>query len=189
LNIRPSLPLPYGNYNQAEALKPTVGRSAMADGRSIDKLVGSVLLCEAAGVVGSVFARDEVRDWYPTLQKPSFTPPGWVFGPVWTVLYAMMGVSLYLASRQREEDGVVGAASRVLFAVQLILNTLWTYIFFGRRSPGWALVEISFLWVAIASTTLSFSRVSRIAALLLLPYLSWTSFAVVLNYSIWRLNK
>ena len=86
----------------------------MADRRSTKKLVGSVLLCEAAGVVGSVFARDEVRDWYPTLQKPSFTPPGWVFGPVWTVLYAMMGVSLYLASRQTQEDSAIGSAPRVL---------------------------------------------------------------------------
>jgi benzodiazapine receptor len=148
-----------------------------------------VLLCEAAGVVGSVFARNEVRGWYPTLHKPSFTPPGWVFGPVWTLLYAMMGVSLYLASRQREEDGTVGAASRVLFTVQLILNTLWTYIFFGRRAPGWALVEIVFLWVAVLFTTLSFSKVSKTAALLLVPYLLWTSFAAVLNYSIWRLNE
>ena len=158
----------------------------MADGHSIKKLVGSVLLCETAGVVGSVFTRDSLRDWYPTLQKPSFTPPDWVFGTVWTVLYAMMGVSLYLASRQREE---VETAARGLFAVQLMLNTLWTYIFFGRRSPGWALVEISLLWVAIASTTLSFFRVSRTAALLLLPYLLWTSFAAVLNYSVWRLNE
>jgi tryptophan-rich sensory protein len=112
-----------------------------------------------------------------------------MFGPVWTVLYAMMGVSLYLASRQREEDAAVHTTARVLFAVQLMLNTLWTYIFFGRRSPGWALVEISLLWVAIASTTLSFFRVSRTAALLLLPYLLWTSFAAVLNYSVWRLNE
>ena len=161
----------------------------MADGHSIKKLVGSVLLCEGAGVVGSVFTRDSLRDWYPTLQKPSFTPPDWMFGPVWTVLYAMMGVSLYLASRQREEDAAVETTARVLFAVQLMLNTLWTYIFFGRRSPGWALVEISLLWVAIASTTLSFFRVSRTAALLLLPYLLWTSFATVLNYEIWRLNE
>ncbi|MDQ3910888.1 MAG: tryptophan-rich sensory protein [Actinomycetota bacterium] len=161
----------------------------MAYRHSIKKLVGSVLLCEAAGVVGSVFTRDSLRDWYPTLQKPSFTPPDWVFGPVWTVLYAMMGVSLYLASRQREEDTAVETTARVLFAVQLMLNTLWTYIFFGRRSPGWALVEISLLWVAIASTTLSFFRVSRTAALLLLPYLLWTSFAAVLNYSVWRLNE
>ena len=161
----------------------------MADRHSIKKLVGSVLLCEAAGVVGSVFTRDSLRDWYPTLQKPSFTPPDWVFGPVWTVLYAMMGVSLYLTSRQRDEDAAVETTARVLFAVQLMLNTLWTYIFFGRRSPGWALVEISLLWVAIASTTLSFFRVSRTAALLLLPYLLWTSFAAVLNYSVWRLNE
>jgi translocator protein len=162
----------------------------MASDNSLPKLVGSVLLCEAAGAVGSVYTYDGVRDWYPKLEKPSFTPPGWVFAPVWTVLYAMMGLSLFLASQRRtEQDGGLWEASRVLFGTQLALNTLWSYVFFGRRSPGWALVEILFLWVAIVATTWAFSRISRTAGLLLLPYLLWTSFAVVLNHSIWRLNK
>jgi benzodiazapine receptor len=162
----------------------------MASENSIPKLVGSVLLCEAAGGVGSIYTYDALRDWYAKLEKPSFTPPSWVFGPVWTVLYAMMGLSLYLASHRRtEQDGGVGRASRVLFGIQLVLNVLWSYIFFGRRSPGWALVEILFLWVAIVATTWAFSRISRMAGLLLLPYLLWTSFAVVLNHSIWRLNR
>jgi translocator protein len=162
----------------------------MASENSIFKLVGSVLLCEAAGGIGSVYTFDGVRDWYPKLQKPSFTPPGWVFAPVWTLLYAMMGLSLYLASqRRKEEDDGVWRASRVLFGTQLALNVLWSYVFFRRRSPGWALVEILFLWVAIAATIFAFSRISRIAGLLLLPYLLWTSFAAVLNHSIWHLNR
>ena len=162
----------------------------MASEGSIPKLVGSVLLCEAAGAAGSVFTSDGVRDWYPTLEKPSFTPPSWVFAPVWTVLYALMGLSLYLASERRsEEDENLWRASRALFGIQLGLNVLWSYVFFGRRAPGWALVEISFLWVAIVATTLAFFRISRTAGLLLLPYLLWSSFAVMLNRSIWRLNR
>jgi benzodiazapine receptor len=162
----------------------------MASENSMPKLVGSVLLCEAAGATGSIYTYDSVRDWYPMLEKPSFTPPSWVFGPVWTMLYAMMGVSLYLASQCRtEENHDLWQASRVLFGIQLVLNVLWSYVFFGRRSAGWALVEILFLWVAIVATTWAFSKISRTAGLLLLPYLLWTSFAVVLNHSIWRLNR
>jgi len=101
-----------------------------------------------------------------------------------------MDLSLYLASQRRtEEDEGLWQASRVLFGIQLVLNVLWSYVFFKRRSPGWALVEILFLWVAIVTTTWTFSRISRTAGLLLLLYLLWTSFAVVLNHSIWRLNK
>jgi tryptophan-rich sensory protein len=161
----------------------------MASERSIPKLVGSVLLCEGAGAVGSIYTYKGVREWYPNLEKPSFTLPSWVFAPVWTVLYAMMGLSLYLASERRsEEDEGLWQASKALFGIQLILNVLWSYVFFGRRSPGWALVEILFLWAAIVATTLAFYRISRTAGLLLLPYLLWSSFAVVLNGSIWRLN-
>jgi translocator protein len=109
---------------------------------------------------------------------------------VWTLLYAMIGLSLYLASQHsREEDDRVWQASRVLFGTQLALNVLWSYVFFGRRAPGWALVEIVFLWVAITATIVAFLKISRSAALLLLPYLLWTSFAAVLNHSIWRLNR
>jgi benzodiazapine receptor len=162
----------------------------MASDRSITKLVGSVLLCEAAGAVGATFTYEGVGDWFPKLHKPSFSPPGWVFGPVWTALYAIMGLSLYLASqRYTEEDESLWRASRALFGIQLVLNVLWSYVFFGRRSPGWALVEVLFLWTAIVATTLTFYRISRTAGLLLLPYLLWSSFAVVLNRSIWRLNR
>jgi translocator protein len=157
---------------------------------SIPKLVGSILLCEATGVASSIFTRDGVRDWYPTLEKPSFTPPSWVFGPAWTALYAAMGISLYLASQRRgEEDEGLWRAARALFGVQLGLNALWSYVFFGRRAPGWALVEIVFLWLAIAATTGAFFRISRRAGLLLVPYLLWASFATLLNHSIWRLNR
>src|SRR5215208_1503235 len=145
----------------------------MASENSIPKLVGSVLLCEAAGAAGSIYTYEAVRDWYPTLQKPSFTPPSWIFGPVWTLLFALMGISLYAVSQQSEEGGAP-RTSHVLFGIQLGLNVLWSYLFFGRRSPGWALVEIVFLWAAIAATTGAFWRVSRTAALLLLPYLLWT---------------
>jgi translocator protein len=162
----------------------------MASENSVPKLVGSILLCEAAGAIGSVYTNEGVREWYPKLEKPSFTPPSWVFAPVWTLLYATMGLSLYLASqRQTEEEGGIWVASRVLFGTQLALNALWSYVFFGRRAPGWALVEMSFLWVAIAATVLAFSKISRSAALVLLPYLLWTSFAAALNYSIWRMNR
>jgi tryptophan-rich sensory protein len=162
----------------------------MASESSIPKLVGSVLLCEGTGAVGSIYTYNGVRDWYPKLQKPSFTPPGWVFGPVWMVLYAMMGFSLYLASQHpTEEHEGLWWASRVLFGIQLALNVLWSYVFFGRRSAGWALVEILFLWAAIAATTLTFFKMSRTAGLLLLPYLLWVSFATLLNQSIWRLNR
>ena|SRR5215208_4394196 len=162
----------------------------MASENSIPKLVGSVLLCEAAGAAGSIYTYNSVRDWYPTLEKPSFTPPSWVFAPVWTLLYALMGLSLYLASERREEeDEGLWQASKALFGTQLVLNVLWSYVFFGRRSPGWALVEILFLWAAIVATTLTFLRISKTAGLLLLPYLLWTSFAVILNRSIWHLNR
>jgi translocator protein len=107
---------------------------------------------------------------------------------VWTLLYAMMGVSLYIGSRHGE-DGGAWRVGRVLFGLQLVLNVLWSYVFFGRRSPGWALVEIAFLWVAIAATTAAFWKISRTAGLLLLPYLLWTTFAGLLNGSIWRLNR
>jgi benzodiazapine receptor len=180
---------PTGILNLGEAVAGCGRRTVMANGNSVKRLVGAVLLCEVAGGIGSTLTRNGLRAWYPKLQKPSFTPPDWVFGPVWTLLYAMMGVSLYLVSQQRGEDSGEVRSARILFWVQLVLNVLWSYVFFGRRSPGWALVEIGFLWIAIAATTRSFWKVSRTAALLLLPYILWVSFAVLLNYSIWRLNK
>ena len=151
--------------------------------------MGSVLLCEAAGGMGGFLSREGLSEVVPRARKPSFNPPGWVFGPVWTLLYAMLGVSLYIGSRQEEEHDGAWWVGSVLFGLQLVLNVLWSYVFFGRRSPGRALVEIAFLWVAIAATTAAFWKISRTAGLLLLPYLLWTTFAGLLNGSIWRLNR
>ena len=129
-----------------------------------------------------------VETWYPTLIKPSFNPPAWIFGPVWTVLYILMGVAAFLVWRQGlEADGVKRALA--LFLVQLGLNGLWSILFFGLQRPGWALVEIVVLWVAIVVTLRAFWRVSPAAGWLLVPYLAWVSFATVLNGSLWMLNS
>jgi translocator protein len=160
----------------------------MAYEHSIAKLAGAVAACEAAGGIGAFLSREGLQEWYPKLQKPPFNPPDWVFGPTWTLLYALMGTSLWLAEEQ-DEDGAAKWNSRVFFGSQLLLNVLWTYVFFGRRSPGWALVEVLVLLAAIAATVVSFSKVSRTAAVLLVPYLVWTGFASVLNFSVWRLNR
>jgi tryptophan-rich sensory protein len=151
------------------------------------QLVAAVGLCEAAGGAAGALTAESVSTWYPTLRKPSYTPPGWVFGPVWTLLYLLMGVALFLVWRGRATDGRVRGALGV-FALQLALNVIWSLLFFRLRSPGSALVEILALWAAILLTVLAFGRVSRTAALLLVPYLLWVSFAAVLNLSIWRLN-
>ena len=139
------------------------------------------------GLSGFATARG-VSTWYPTLVKPSFNPPAWVFGPVWTVLYLMMGVAAYLVWRQGIDVEGVRVALTV-FIVQLALNGLWSILFFGMHSPGWAMVEIIVLWLAIGVTIWLFWRVVPAAGALLLPYWAWVSFAAVLNTSLWWLNR
>ena len=140
-------------------------------------------VCFAAAWVG---ARFPPGDWYEGLMKPALTPPGWVFGPVWTLLYTMMGVAAWLVWKQR---GFAGAApSLLLFFLQLGLNALWSYLFFGLKNPGLALLDIVALWLAILATLIAFFRHHRTAGQLLLPYLLWVSFAVYLNLQFWRLN-
>ena len=139
------------------------------------------------GLSGFATARG-VSTLYPTLVKPSFNPPAWVFGPLWTVLYLMMGVAAFLVWRQGiSVDGVKVAL--VVFVIQLALNGLWSILFFGMQSPGWALVEIVVLWLAIGVTIRLFWVVVPAAGVLLLPYLAWVSFATVLNASLWWLNR
>lgn len=152
------------------------------------KLVISVALPLAVGGLSGYATARGVSTWYPTLVKPSFNPPAWVFGPVWTVLYIVMGVAAFLVWRGGlDVDGVRIALT--IFAVQLALNGLWSILFFGMHAPGLALVEIILLWIAIGTTTLLFWRVSPIAGALLLPYWMWVSFATVLNASLWWLNR
>ncbi|NJD52450.1 MAG: tryptophan-rich sensory protein [Candidatus Methanoperedens sp.] len=152
------------------------------------KLIISITICLFAGFLGSLFTTPAIPTWYATLTKPSFAPPDWLFFPVWTTLFVMMGISLYLVWRRGLEGQQVKNAL-VIFAVQLILNVLWSAAFFGLRSPLSGLIEISILWISIAFTIMIFMKISRTAGLLLIPYLIWVSFAAILNFMIWRLNS
>lgn len=152
------------------------------------KLITAITVCELAGIIGSIFTGPEIQGWYTTLAKPMFNPPNWVFGPVWTTLFALMGIAAYLVWQQGINRHAVRVALE-LFAVQLGLNILWSLIFFGLHNPGWAVVEIAVLWLMIVSTIIAFYKVSKPAAWLLLPYLLWVSFASALNFAIWNLNR
>ena len=152
------------------------------------KLTVSITICLIAGFLGSFFTIPAIPTWYATLAKPSFAPPNWLFFPVWTTLFVMMGISLYLVWRKGLEGQQIKKAL-VIFAVQLILNVLWSAAFFGLRSPLSGLIEISILWISIAFTIMIFMKISRIAGLLLIPYIIWVSFAAILNFMIWRLNS
>ena len=163
------------------------------------KLVTAIAVSEAAGVIGSVFTTPAIAGWYAGIVKPALNPPAWVFGPVWTTLFALMGIAAFLIWREYDKltlSGVEGLASRKkqitiafgIFLGQLVLNTLWSIIFFGLHSPGGALVEIVFLWLAILATIIAFAKISKPAAWLLVPYILWVSFAMYLNYVIWTLN-
>jgi benzodiazapine receptor len=150
-------------------------------------LIISVAICLVAGVIGSFFTTPNIPTWYADLNKPWFTPPSWVFGPVWTILYILMGISLFLVLREGWErrDVQIGTA---VFGIQLALNILWSYLFFGLRSPLYGLIGIVALWIAILATIVWFFRISRPAAILLIPYIAWVSIATALNYSIYVLN-
>ena len=150
------------------------------------KLFASLALCFGAEGLGGLFTARSVGTWYLTLQKPEFTPPGWLFGPVWTLLYFLMGISFYLVWNARENKNKKNAI--VLFFIQLILNVSWSLVFFGMQSILGGLIVITALWLAIVSTMYHFRHISRTAAGMLLPYLAWVSFASVLNYELWRLN-
>jgi len=150
-------------------------------------LIGAVVICLLAGVIGSVFTTPNIATWYTSLNKPWFTPPPWVFGPVWTTLYILMGISLFLVLREgwERKDVQIGMA---IFAVQLVLNMLWSYLFFGLQSPVYGLAGIAALWISILVTIIWFFRISRPAAILLIPYIIWVSIASALNYGVYVLN-
>jgi len=154
--------------------------------RNILTATGFAAACLAAAGIGQLFSGGEPGDWYRSLQKPIFTPPGWLFGPVWTLLYVLMGVAVWLVWRERSARPVT--LPLALFIVQLALNVVWTPLFFGLQNPGVAFVDILLLWIAIAATVWQFFGVSAIAGFLMLPYLAWVSFACALNFAIWRLN-
>ena len=151
------------------------------------KLIISVGICQLSGVLGALFTFSALQTWYPLLNKPPFTPPAWIFGPAWTILYVLMGISAYLIWMEGTKKTKVREAL-LLFGLQLLLNFLWSFIFFGLRLPGYAFLEIIALWVSIIAAIISFFGISRKAGFLLLPYLAWVTFAALLNYSVWMLN-
>ena len=159
------------------------------DARSVVRLIVACVVSFSAALVGSlVMGRGDVAGWYDGLRKPVFTPPDWVFGPAWTVLYVLMGVAAFLVWQRGWESRPVRVALG-WFAVQLVLNALWSPVFFGLHRIGLALVVILLLWGAIVATIVSFLNVSKLAAGLLCPYLLWVSFAATLNGAIWLLNR
>lgn len=161
----------------------------MKRGKGVEfyRLVISLFICQLAGFIGSIFTTPAIPEWYATLSKPSFTPPNWLFSPVWISLFVLMGVSAYIVWRKGLSDKRVKIALSI-FIIQLVLNTLWSVMFFGLRSPFAGFIEIIILWIAILLTILWFLRISTTAGILLIPYILWVSFAAVLNFSIWKLN-
>ena len=149
-------------------------------------LAVSMLICFGAAGLGSLLTTPSIGGWYTALLKPSWTPPNWVFGPVWTALYLAMAIAAWLVWRRA---GFAGAKlALALFAAQLILNVCWSAIFFSAHLPGLAFAELVVLWLLILATLVAFWPLSRAASWLMLPYLLWVAFAGALNYAIWRLN-
>jgi benzodiazapine receptor len=151
------------------------------------KLLISLIICQLAGVIGSLFTSPAIPTWYASLKKPAFNPPNSVFSPVWITLFVLMGISLFLLWRKTLEYKKVRIAI-LFFAIQLVLNVCWSIIFFGLKSPFFAFIEIVILWIAILLTILKSYKVSKAAGALLIPYILWVSFAAVLNFFIWNLN-
>ena len=147
------------------------------------KFIISIIICQLAGIIGSIFTVSSVNSWYLTLVKPSFNPPSWVFSPVWITLFVLMGISLYLIWEAKDNKKTM-----ILFYVQLVLNILWSIMFFGLKNPLLAFIEIIILWIFILMTIIYSYRISRPAAYLLAPYILWVTFAAVLNFMIYWLN-
>ena len=148
------------------------------------------MLCLAStlltGIIGTIFMKGAINGWYQYLMKPSFTPPAWLFGPVWTILYLMIGYAAYRVYKNRTLSAI--KVPVVIFMIQLVLNAAWTLVFFTLQSISGGLLVILLLWLSILGLIQSFAKESKVAAMLLIPYLLWVSFAAVLNFSIWRLN-
>ncbi len=156
--------------------------------KNILALLTAVVISEAAGLVGSVFTVGAIPTWYVTLAKPALNPPAWVFAPVWTILYLLMGISAFLVwrdGRSRKE----GKRALWVFVPQLVLNVLWSVLFFGLHSPALGLICIVALWLAILWTMIAFWKISRLATYLLVPYVLWVTFAAYLNLAIFVLNR
>ena len=151
------------------------------------KIVIAVGICLAVGSASGLATASSINDWYVTLNKPSFNPPNWIFAPVWTLLYIMMGVAAALVWEEGWEKPAV-KNGLIFFGIQLLLNSLWTVLFFGLKQANIAFAEILILWVVLLLTILKFLKIRKVAGYLLIPYILWVSFATVLNGAIWQLN-
>ena len=148
-----------------------------------------VIICLAVGYLSGMVTRASITTWYPTLVKPSFNPPNWIFAPVWTSLYVMMGVAAGLIWNQITTQKAAVTKALQIFAIQLVLNALWSYLFFGLHNLMLATIEVVLLWLMIFETYSQFAKINKTASYLMLPYLAWVSFASVLTASIWWLNR
>lgn len=153
------------------------------------KILLMVVTCAAVGYFSSLVTRDSVDTWYTTIEKPLFNPPNWIFGPVWSTLYVLMGIAAGLVWGAIEQRRPEVQNALTFFWIQLALNALWSYLFFGLHNPLLALIEIVVLWLMIYETLIKFMRINKIAGYLFVPYLLWVTFATVLNASIWWLNR
>ena len=151
------------------------------------KLILALIVPQCAGFIGSIFTRESVATWYQGLVKPTFSPPGWIFAPVWISLYFLMGLAFYFVLVSIG-DNAKRRTAVVLFCVQLAVNTAWSYLFFGLHSPFWAFIDIIVLWAMITFLIRVFWGIDRLAGAMLVPYWLWVSFAGLLNYGIWMMN-
>lgn len=148
-----------------------------------------VATCLVIGYFSGIVTQSSITTWYPTIEKPSFNPPNWIFAPVWTALYIMMGIAAGLVWNLIESKREEVRSALIFFAIQLALNSLWSFLFFGLKNPLLAFIEIILLWLMIYETYNKFNKLNKIAGYLFIPYLLWVSFATILNGSIWWLNQ
>lgn len=161
--------------------------------KKIYRLIIAIAIVQGAGIVGAFFTAPAIKTWYAALAKPALNPPNWIFGPVWTTLYLLIGIAVFLvwssyAETSEEKEKKKRKNALIIFDIHLALNVLWSILFFGMQNPFLAFLDIIALWCGIVVTIIVFYPISRVAAYLLAPYLAWVSFAAYLNYSIWMLN-
>lgn len=161
--------------------------------RTILGIIISIIIAQMAGAIGSFFTAPNIQNWYAYLEKPSFAPPNWLFAPAWIALYTLMGIAAFLvwSSYAKATDGQAKKEIKTalwLYGVHLLLNALWSVIFFGLQNPAWAFFEILILWALILIITREFYKIRRAAGILFIPYILWVSFATILNFAIWQLN-
>lgn len=155
----------------------------------ITRIAIAVIVCLTVGYSSSTVTKSGVETWYPTIIKPVFNPPNWVFMPVWTLLFVLMGIAAGLIWDKIKEQNAEVKKALGFFLIQLALNAIWSYLFFGLKNPMLALIEIALLWLIIYETYLKFIKINKTAGYLLIPYMTWVGFAAILNASIWWLNR